>query len=75
MNKKYSLEAVVEGRYKRFRKKFNSRNSAINFIFNYYDRHQLFDLKINEEYFVNENKHDIAYIYDYDNRFRISRAQ
>lgn len=72
--KKYSLEAVVEGRYIRFGRVFHSRNSAINYIFNYYSRHQLLDLKVNEEYFVNDNKHDIAYIYDYDNRFRISRA-
>ena len=72
--KKYSLEAVVEGRYIRFGKKFKTRTKAIDYIFNYYSRHQLLDLKINEEYFVNDNKHDIAYIYDYDNRFRISRA-
>ena len=72
--KKYSLEAVVEGRYIRFAKLFKTRTKAIDYIFNYYSRHQLLDLKVNEEYFVNDNKHDIAYIYDYDNRFRISRA-
>ena len=71
---KYSLEAVVEGRFIRFAKKFSSRNSAINYIFNYYSSHNLLDLRVNEEYFVNDNKHDIAYVYDYDNRFRISRA-
>ena len=74
MNKKYSLEAVVEGRLIRFNRKFKTRNSAIDYIFDYYIRHHLLDLKVNEEYFVNENKHDIAYIYDYDNRFRISRC-
>lgn len=71
---KYSLEAVVEGRFIRFGKTFKTRSKAIDYIFNYYTRHQLLDLKVNEEYFVNDNKHDIAYIYDYDNRFRISRA-
>ena len=74
MNKKYTLEAVVEGRLIKFQKLFKSRNSAIDYIFNYYDRHQLLALRVNEEYFVDENKHDIAYIYDYDNRFRISRV-
>lgn len=74
MNKKYSLEAVVEGRLIKFHHQFKSRDRAINYIFNYYTRHQLLDLKVNEEYFVNDNKHDIAYVYDYDNRFRISRV-
>ena len=73
MNKKYLLEAVVEGRFIKFNKEFKTRNSAINYIFKYYNRHML-DLRVNEEYYVNENKHDIAYISDYDNRFRISRA-
>ena len=71
---KYSLEAVVEGRHIVFGKTFKTRSKAIDYIFNYYSRHQLLDLKVNEEYFVNDNKHDIAYVYDYDNRFRISRA-
>ena len=74
MNKGYSLEAVVEGKLIKFNRKFASRNSAIDYIFDYYYRHHLLNLKVNEEYFVNDNKHDIAYIYDYDNRFRISRC-
>ena len=73
MNKKYLLEAVVEGRFIQFQMEFKNRISAIDYIFKYNNRHML-DLKVNEEYFVNENKHDIAYISDYDNRFRISRA-
>jgi len=74
MMNKYTLEAVVEGRLIQFRQKFNSRNAAVNYIFNYYNRHNLIDLRINDEYFINNNKHDIAYVYDYDNRFRIARA-
>ena len=74
MNKKYSLEAIVEGQFIKFNREFDSRSKAIDYIFDYYYEHHLLDLKVNEEYFVNENKHDIAYIYDYDNRFRISRV-
>ena len=73
--KKYTLEAVVEGKFIKFHRTFNSRDDAINYIFAYYSRHCLVDLKVNEEYFVDENnKHDIAYVYDYHNRFRIARA-
>lgn len=74
MNKRYSLEAVVEGQLIKFNHQFKTRDQALNYIFNYYARHQLLDLKVNEEYFVNDNKHDVAYVYDYDNRFRISRV-
>ena len=73
MNKKYLLEAVVEGRFIKFNKEFKSRNSAIDYIFKYYNRHML-DLRVNEEYCIGEDKHDIAYVYDYYNRFRIARA-
>ena len=74
MMNKYTLEAIVEGELIKFHHTFKSRNAAVKYIFNYYDRHNLVDLRINDEYFVNENKHDVAYVYDYDNRFRIARA-
>lgn len=72
--KKYTLEAVVEGRLIAFHKQFKTRDSAMNYIFDYYYRH-LVNFKVNDEYFVDENnRHDIAYVYNYDNRFRIIRA-
>ena len=74
MMNKYTLEAVVEGRFIQFHHKFKSRTDAVNYIFNYYTRHGLVDLRINDEYFIDNNKHDIAYVYDYENRFRIARA-
>ena len=74
MMNKYTLEAIVDGKLIKFNQTFSSRTEALDYIFDYYYRHHLVDLKINEEYFVNENKHDIAYVYDYENRFRIARA-
>ena len=74
MMNKYTLEAIVEGELIKFNHTFESRNAAMDFIFNYYQKHHLVDLKINDEYFIDNNKHDIAYVYDYDNRFRIARA-
>lgn len=72
--KKYTLEAVVDGKLIRFNRTFKSRDEAINYIFRYYENHFMVNLKVNEEYYVNDNKHDIAYVYDYENRFRIARA-
>ena len=74
MNKYYTLEAIVEGKLIKFPRHFKTRNEAMNYIFQYYDRHHLVELRVNEEYFIDENKHDIAYVYDYENRFRIARA-
>ena len=74
MMNKYTLEAIVDGKFIRFKRTFKSRNDAINYIFHYYDRHNLVNLRVNEEYFVDDNKHDVAYVYDYYNRFRIARA-
>ena len=72
--KKYILEAMVNGEYIKIRKTSRSRIDAINYVFHYYDNHYLVNLRVNEEYCINGNKHDIAYVYDYYNRFRIARA-
>lgn len=74
MMNKYTLEAIVDGELIRFHHSFKTRGEALDYIFNYYRKHHLVELKINDEYFIGENKHDIAYVYDYDNRFRIARA-
>ena len=71
---KYILEAIVNGEYLKVNRTFNSRDEAIDYIFRYYDDHNMVNLKVNEEYFIAGNKHDVAYVYDYYNRFRIARA-
>ena len=71
---KYILEAIVNGEYIKVDRTFNSRDEAIDYIFRYYDDHYMVNLKVNEEYFIAGNKHDVAYVYDYYNRFRIARA-
>ena len=70
----YTLEAVVDGKFIRFNRTFHSRDEAINYIFRYYDNHFMENLRVNEEYCIAENKHDIAYVCDYYNRFRVARA-
>ena len=71
--KKYTLEAVVDGKTVRFSKKFDSRNSAINFMFNYYNKRYMFNIRVNDEYAISGDKHNIEYVCDYSNRFRINR--
>ena len=72
--KKYILEAIVNGEYVRIKKVFSSRTEAINYVFRYYENHYVVNVRVNDEYCINGNKHDIAYVYDYYNRFRIARA-
>ena len=71
---KYRLEAVVDGESVNFNHIFKSREEAINYMFRYYDKHYLVNLEVNEEYFIDGNKHNIEYVCDYYNRFRIARA-
>ena len=71
--RQYKLSAVVEGRNVQFKKSFVSRSQALDYIFSYYNNHHLMNLYIDEEYYVNENKHDIEYVCDYSNRFRVTR--
>ena len=71
--KKYILEAVVDGKKISVNREFNSRNSALNYMYQYYGSHFLPAPVINEEYEVDGNKHDIEYVSDYENRFRIIR--
>ena len=72
--KSYKLTAVIEGQSVSFDKIFATRTDALDYIFTYYNKHHLQSLYIDEEYYVNENKHDIEYVCDYSNRFRVTRC-
>ena len=72
MNKYYDLIAVVNGESHRFSKHFSSRDKALDFVFKYFHNVYNKELQLEEEYQV-ENKHDIEYVFDYYNRFRITR--
>ena len=73
--KKYLLEAVVEGRYIRFNREFDSRSSAIDYLYSYYLNHYLPTPVINEEYVIDGNKNAVEYYSDYDNRFRVTSVR
>ena len=70
--KKYMLTAIINGKVKIYNQAFSSRSEAIDYIFSYYQRHND-NLRVEEEYYVNNDIHKIEYVSDYDNRFRIQR--
>lgn len=72
--KYYTLEAVVKGEAVKFEKVFSTRNSAIDYMFKYYDKHFMNNYAVNEEISVNGDKHNIEYIIDDYDRFRINRV-
>lgn len=70
--KKYMLTAIINGKVKIYNQAFSSRSEAIDYIFSYYQKHND-NLRVEEEYYVNNDIHNIEYVSDYDNRFRIQR--
>ena len=46
----------------------------MNYLYSYCDSHYLPEPVINDEYQVGNDKHDIEYESDYENRFRITRV-
>lgn len=72
--KNYTLEAIIKGKTIKFDKKFNSRNSALNFIFDYLDKHYLYNTEIIDEFLINDQKHNVEYVCNDSNRIRICRS-
>lgn len=70
----YTLNAVVRGKNVNIDKIFNTREDAINYMFKYYNRHFLYGLEVNEEYSIDDNKHNVEYVCDDYDRFRINRV-
>ena len=74
--KYYTLTAIVNGQnVKLKRKMFTSRSDAINYMFNYYEENNIYNLEVRDEYPVNGDKHVIEYVCNFHNRFTVARAQ
>ena len=72
--KYYTLEAIVQGRpVKLKRSMFASRSDAVNYMFDDYEAHYLYNLQVRDEYPVDDNKHRIEYYCNFNNRFIITR--
>ena len=74
--KYYTLETINNGKTVIINKKFNSRTAAIDYAFAYFESKLYNDgLQIQEEYSINGDKHDVEYVLNYNNRFRVNRIQ
>ena len=69
----YTLEAIINGKTTKFERKFASRQSAIDYMFDYLDRAYIYDKQITDEYSVGDNKHKVEYVCDYYTRFIVTR--
>lgn len=74
MKKFYDLNAVVNGEFHQFSKRFSTRDAAIDYVLRYFSNYYDKCLFIEDEYEVENNKHDIEYKFDHYNRFRIKRV-
>ena len=72
MSRYYNLTAVVDGNMKVFRKHFATRDDAINYMFDYYNKNSFFDVQLEDEFEI--SKHNIEYVINYKNRFRVARV-
>lgn len=73
--KYYTLETINNGRSVKINKKFNSRNAAINYAFAYFERSFYNgDLQVEDIYDIAGDKHNVEYVLNYFNRFRVNRV-
>lgn len=70
----YTLDAVVKGKNVNIGKVFDSRNDAIDYMFKYYNKHFIYGLEVNEEVSIDDDRHNVEYICDHGDRFRINRV-
>ena len=73
--KYYTLQTINNGQTANIHKQFKTRNQAINYAFRYFARRYAYNLQVEEEFAVDGNKHDIEYVLDYYNRFRVNRVE
>ena len=68
----YKIEdAYVRNELVHIDKTFNSRVEAINYMFDYYNNHYIYNVELEEEY-AQGNKHNIHYVISQDNSFNVN---
>ena len=74
--KYYTLETILNGKTEKIAKLFTSRNQAINYAFDYFEKKTLNpELQVEDEFVIDNNKHNIEYVLNYYDRFRVNRVQ
>lgn len=73
--KYYTLSAIVNGRDAKLKRRiFATRDDAIKYMFEYYEKNYLFGLEVIDEHIVQDNKHSVEYVCNFHNRFIVTRA-
>lgn len=72
MSHVYSLTAIVNGETIKVNKLFHSRNAAIKYMFNYYENNCIYNMQLEDEF--EKEKHNIEYVCNDYNRFRVARV-
>ena len=65
-------DAYIRNEHVDIKKVFASRVQAINYMFDYYNNHYIYNVELEEEYPQN-NKHDIHYVIDQYDSFNVTR--
>lgn len=68
----YLLTGIVDGKTTLYKKHFISRDQAINYMFDVYEKRLKENVQVEDEFKI--SKHNIEYVIDYHNRFRIARV-
>lgn len=73
--KYYTLETIRNGQTETINKKFITRDQAINYAFDYFENILYNDsLQVEDEFAIDGNKHDVEYVFNYHDRFRVKRV-
>ena len=74
--KYYTLETIHSGSTELVNKKFTSRTQAIDYAFDLFEKAYCNDsLQLEEEFDICGDKHNVEYVLNYHNRFRVNRVQ
>ena len=65
-------DAYIRNELVDIHKVFASRSEAINYMFDYYNKHYVYNVELEEEY-PQHDKHDIHYVINQYNSFNVAR--
>ena len=67
-------DAYIRNEHVDIKKVFASRDEAINYMFDYYNNHYIYNVELEEEY-PQLSKHDIHYVIDQYDSFNVTRQE
>ena len=67
-------DAYIRNEHVDIKKVFASRDEAINYMFDYYNNHYIYNVELEDEY-PQSNKHDIHYVINQYSSFNVTRQE